>query len=54
MYLKNSALYAGVLHNLAGIFFFLASQRFHTFKSFSNLHFLGLAFFYIRDVFGIG
>jgi len=26
----------------------------HTFKSFSNLHFLVLAFFYIRDVFGIG
>jgi len=57
--LKNSvltklALYAGVLHSFAGISFFLASQWFHTFKSFSNLHFLGLAFFYIRDVFGIG
>jgi len=33
--------------------YFLASQWFHTFKSFSNLHFLGLPFFYIRDVFGI-
>jgi len=30
------------------------SQWFHTFKLFNNLHFLGLAFFYIRDVFGIG
>jgi len=34
--------------------FFLASQWFHTFKSFNNLHFLGLAFFYIIDAFGIG
>jgi len=34
--------------------FFLVSQWFHTFKSFSNLHFLGIAFFYIKDVFGIG
>jgi len=34
--------------------FFLASQWFHTFKSFSNLHYLGLTFFYIRDFFGIG
>jgi len=33
--------------------FFLASQGFHTFKLFSNLHTLGLAFFYSRDVFGI-
>jgi len=34
--------------------FFLASQWFHTFKLFSNLHFLGLAFFYNKDVFGKG
>jgi len=31
--------------------FFLASQWFHTFKSFSNLYFLGLAFFFTSDMF---
>jgi len=33
---------------------YIFSSRPHTFKSFSNLHFLGLTLFYIRDVFGIG
>ena len=31
---------------------FLASKWFHIFKLLSNLHFLGLAFFYSGDVFG--
>jgi len=34
--------------------FLLASQWFHTFELFSNLHFLGLTFFFSGDVFGIG
>jgi len=34
--------------------FFLVSQWFHTFKSFSNLHFLGPAFFLHQRFFGIG
>jgi len=34
--------------------FFLASWWSYTFKPFSNLHFLDLAFFYSRDFFGIG
>jgi len=33
--------------------FFLASQWFNTFKSFSNLHFLGLTFFTAEMFFGI-
>jgi len=55
MYLKNSVLnLLCMLEFYTTLLVYLFSQWFHTFKSFSNLHFLGLAFFYIRDVFGIG
>jgi len=42
------------IRSLAGIAFLLGLTGYHIFRSFSNLHFLGLAFFYSRDVFGIG
>jgi len=48
MYLKKIVYLRNLLCMLefyTTLLFFLASQWFHTFKSFSNLHFLGLAFF---------
>jgi len=50
MHFKNSVrtyltFYAGVLHSLAAISFLLGLTVISHFKSFSNLHFLGLTFF---------
>ena len=46
LFSNKLALYTRVLCILVA---FLASQWYLIFESFSNLHFLGLAFFYIED-----
>ena len=50
---KCTALVKLVLHAsiVCSLVAFLASQWYHTFQLFSNLHFLGLAFFHSKDVF---